>query len=89
MEERSNVITFKGGPMTLLGAEVKVGDPAPAFKLVGRDMAEIDSASFDGKVRVLSVAPSIDTPVCAAQTRTFNKAASDLSSDVVLSLIHI
>ena len=84
MVERSNAATFKGSPLTLVGSEVRVGDQAPLFKLVGNDLADIDSASFDGKVRVLSVAPSLDTPVCATQTRTFNKEAVNLSDDVVI-----
>ncbi len=84
MTERSNVATFKGGPLTLLGPEVRVGDRAPDFKLVGNDLADIDSAGLGGKVLVLSVAPSLDTPVCATQTRTFNEQAVGLSDDVVI-----
>ena len=70
--------------MTLLGPEVRVGDRAPDFKLVGNDLADIDSAGLGGKVLVLSVAPSLDTPVCATQTRTFNEQAVGLSDDVVI-----
>ncbi len=84
MAERANAATFKGKPLTLVGAEVKVGDRSPHFKLVGNDLSDIDCTSFHGKVRVLSVAPSLDTPVCAAQTRTFNKEAINLSEDVVI-----
>ena len=84
MAERTNVATFKGNPITLVGTEIKKGDPAPHFKLVGNDLADIECASFHGKVQVLSVAPSIDTPVCALQTRTFNKEAVGLSEDVVV-----
>jgi thiol peroxidase len=51
---------------------------------VGNDLADIDCASFEGKVLVLSVAPSIDTPVCATQTRVFNQEAAGLSEDVVI-----
>ena len=84
MTERANAATFKGNPLTLWGPEIKVGDQAPSFKLVGNDLADIESQSFHGKVRVLSVAPSIDTPVCATQTRTFNREAVSLSEDVVI-----
>ena len=84
MVERVNAATFKGSPLTLAGAEIKVGDQAPHFKLVGNDLADIECEAFHGKVRVLSVAPSIDTPVCATQTRTFNKEAVGLSEDVVI-----
>ena len=84
MIERTGAATFKGKPLTLVGAEIKVGNQAPHFRLVGNDLADVESATFHGKVRVLSVAPSLDTPVCAAQTRTFNKEAVNLSEDVVI-----
>jgi thiol peroxidase len=84
MTERANAATFKGKPLTLVGPELKVGDQAPHFKLVGNDLSDVDCSSFHGKVRVLSVAPSLDTPVCAAQTRRFNQEAVDLSGDVVI-----
>jgi thiol peroxidase len=84
MTERAKAVTFRGGPLTLVGAELKTGSQAPDFKLVGGNLADIESSSLEGKVRVLSVAPSIDTPVCALQTRTFNKQATELSDDVVI-----
>ena len=84
MTERANAVTFKGKPLTLVGPEIKAADQAPHFKLVGNDLADIECESFHGKVRVLSVAPSIDTPVCATQTRTFNKETIGLSEDVVV-----
>ena len=84
MTERTGAVTFKGKPMTLIGPEIKVGDQAPHFKVVGNDLADVECKSFHGKVRVLSVAPSVDTPVCAVQTRTFNKEAAGLSKDVVV-----
>ena len=84
MTERTNAATFKGSPLTLAGPEIRVGDQAPHFRLVGNNLADIECESFHGKVRVLSVAPSIDTPVCATQTRTFNKEATGLSADVVI-----
>ena len=84
MTERSGAVTFKGKPVTLIGPEIKMRDETPHFKLVGNDLADIECESFHGKVRVLSVAPSIDTPVCAMQTRTFNKEAAGLSEDVVV-----
>ena len=82
MAERAGAVTFKGGPMTLVGDEVKVGDKAPAFKVTGQDMSDITNADYAGKVLVLSVVPSLDTPVCATQTRKFNEKAADLSGDV-------
>ena len=82
MPERSGAVTFKGNPMTLEGNEVKVGDTAPHFTLTANDLSDLSCEQLHGKVRVLSVVPSIDTPVCATQTRKFNEAATKLSSDV-------
>lgn len=84
MAERNDVATFKGNAVTLLGSEIKVGQEAPHFKLVGNDLADIECKAFHGKTVVLSVAPSLDTAVCATQTRTFNKEAVELSDDVVV-----
>ncbi len=84
MAERTGVITFKGNPMTLVGPEIKTGDSLPAFKVTGQDLGDITNDNFKGKVLVLSVVPSVDTPVCAAQTRKFNEQASKLSDDVAI-----
>lgn len=66
-------ITFKGGKLTVRGRELKVGDALPNFKLTGVDMKDILPAQFAGKVLVLSIVPSLDTPVCAVQTKRFNQ----------------
>lgn len=83
--EKSNVkITFQGNPLTLLGTEVKVGDVAPDFTVLGGDLSPVKLSDYKGKVVILSVFPSVDTPVCAAQTRTFNKEVVALGSDVAV-----
>jgi thiol peroxidase len=82
MTERKGAITFKGGPMTLIGPEIKVGDKLPAFKLTGQDLGDITNDHFAGKVLVISVVPSLDTPVCATQTRKFNEQAAKLGDGV-------
>ncbi len=85
--ERSGAVTFKGEPMTLVGNEVKVGDPAPEFSVTGTDMSAMTLADTKGKVRLLSVVPSLDTSVCSIQTRRFNDEAKSLGDDVeVLTL---
>jgi thioredoxin-dependent peroxiredoxin len=72
---RSGVITFKGTPLTLAGAEVKRGQSAPDFKLnyFEGGMKEIRLADLKGKPTILSVVPSLDTAVCAMQTKKFNE----------------
>jgi thiol peroxidase len=75
-------VTFKGGALTLLGSEVRVGDRAPDFQVLGQDLSPVTLASGKGKVRILSIVPSLDTPVCDQQTRRFNQEASRLPDGV-------
>ncbi len=89
MEKRENVVTFAGNPVTLLGSEVKVGQTAPAFTVVANDLSPKTLADFAGKVKVISVVPSLDTGVCDAATRYFNKEATGLGEDVVVLTISV
>lgn len=84
METNNMNVTFKGNPVQLLGKEVKVGDLAPDFTVAGNQLQPIKLSDFKGKVVILSVFPSLDTPVCAAQNRKFNEAASKLSDEIVI-----
>ena len=84
MLERTGVVTFKGGPMTLVGNEVKVGEKAPGFAALANDLSEVSLSSFKGKVVVIAAAPSLDTPVCDTQTRRFNAEAGKLGDEVVV-----
>jgi thioredoxin-dependent peroxiredoxin len=79
-------ITFKNSPVTLLGNEVKVGDNAPDFTVLSNDLAPVTLSDSKGKVRLISVVPSIDTGVCDAQTRRFNEEASSLGNVEVLTI---
>ncbi|MDQ0231045.1 thiol peroxidase [Metabacillus malikii] len=79
-------ITFKNSPVTLLGNEVKVGDTAPDFTVLANDLSPVTLADTNGKVRIISVVPSIDTGVCDAQTRRFNEEGSKLSNVEVLTI---
>jgi thioredoxin-dependent peroxiredoxin len=71
---RSGVMTFKGAPLTLAGNEVKEGQQAPDFTLhyFEGGMKTITPADLKGKPTILSVVPSLDTAVCAMQTKKFN-----------------
>lgn len=80
MEERKNIITFMNEPVTLLGKGVNVGDKAEDFKAIKKDMSEFDLSELKGKNILISVVPSIDTPVCEEQTKIFNKEASELKN---------
>jgi thiol peroxidase len=87
MQERTGIITFKGKPMTLLGPELKVGEKAPAFRVVDNGMAAVTLADFQGKVKIISAVPSLDTPVCDMETRRFNQEAATLPDRVVVLTI--
>lgn len=75
-------VTFKNEPVTLLGKEVAVGDKAPNFTVLANDLRPVTLADSKGKIRLISVIPSIDTGVCATQTRKFNEEAASLGEDV-------
>jgi thiol peroxidase len=64
----------------------KVGSKAPAFKLVGGDLADVTLQTFAGKRKVLNIFPSVDTPTCATSVRKFNAQANDLNNAVVLCI---
>lgn len=89
MEERQGIITFKGNPMTLVGPELKVGEPAPEFTVVDGSMAKVHLAAFAGKVKLISAVPSLDTPVCDTETRRFNVEAAQLPGDVAVLTISL
>ena len=82
--ERANGITVKGNGVTLIGPELKAGDSAPDFTVVDKGLQEKRLSDFAGKVKILSVTPSLDTPVCDAQLRRFNDEAAKLGDNVAV-----
>jgi thioredoxin-dependent peroxiredoxin len=86
MEKHSGHITFGGNPLTLAGDLVKVGDKAKDFTVLASDLKPHKLSDYDGKIRILSVVPSIDTGICAAQTRRFNVEAAKLENVVILTM---
>ena len=89
MEKRTGVVTFAGNPIALLGKEVKVGDKAPAFTVLDNGLGEKTLADYAGKVKVISVVPSLDTGVCDAQTHWFNQNVSKLGENVVVLTVSV
>jgi thiol peroxidase len=81
-QERKAAVTLRGNPLTLLGPEIKPGQPAPEFTAVGTDLKEVKLADGRGKVVVLSSVPSLDTPTCDTETRRFNQEAAGLGDGV-------
>jgi thiol peroxidase len=87
MEKQKWTVTMKGNPLTLVGNEVIVGQPAPDFEVIANDMSSVKLSSFKGKVCIICSVPSLDTSVCDIETRRFNEEAGKLGSDVVVLTI--
>jgi len=85
--ERSGAVTFKGNPLTLLGNAVSVGQAAPDFSLIANDLSRVSLGDSAGKVRLLSVVPSLDTGICDLQTKRFNEEAGKLGAEVIIYTI--
>ncbi len=77
-------VTLAGEPVTLFGSFPAVGQTAPDFTLVDKDLQDVSLQNFVGKRKVLNIVPSLDTAICATSTRKFNEAASQLNNTVVL-----
>ncbi len=84
MQERQNVITMKGKPLTLKGPDIAVGEKAPDFTALDGELNSVKLGDFHGKIKVISVTPSLDTPVCDLQLRRFNHEAATMPEDVVV-----
>jgi len=84
--ERPGATTLRGNPLTLIGPELKPGDAAPDFNLVDGSLKPVTLADTAGQVRIISVVPSLDTPVCDAQTKRFNEAAASLPGIDILTV---
>ena len=82
--ERTGKITIHGNPLTLIGPEITVGSKAPAFSALDKELKAVKLSDFSGKIRIISVTPSLDTPVCDIQINKFNKEAAQFSDDVVV-----
>ncbi|RXI38419.1 thiol peroxidase [Clostridium tetani] len=78
-------VTFKGNPVTLVGNELKVGDKAPDFTVVNNNMEDFSFKDTKG-VRIISAIPSLDTPVCDLETKTFNKEASAIPNVTIYTI---
>src|SRR5689334_12929230 len=84
--ERAGATTLKGNPLTLVGPELKAGDSAPDFSLTGGDLKPVTLKDTGAQVRIISVVPSLDTPVCDAQTKRFNEEAAKLTGVDILTV---
>src|SRR6266700_4333408 len=84
--ERPGATTLKGKPLTLIGPELKPGDAAPDFSLTDNSLGAVKLADTGDHVRIISVIPSLDTPVCDAQTKRFNEEAAKMPGVDVITV---
>ena len=89
MSKVATAVTLKGKPVTLVGTEPEIGKSAPDVTLVANDLSEFKLSSLKGKKVILSVVPSLDTPVCDLQTKRFNQEAAKLGQDVKIVTISV
>ena len=86
--ERTGVIQVGGKDATVIGEDVKVGQPAPEFSAQGLDWSMVRGlADTAGKVRIIAAVPSLETEVCDRETRRFNVEAASLSQDIVIVVL--
>jgi thioredoxin-dependent peroxiredoxin len=77
-------IKLAGNPINVEGSFPAVGAGLSSFTLAGKDLSDVNLDRFAGKRKVLNIVPSLDTPVCATSTRTFNKRANEVDNTVML-----
>lgn len=77
---------MKGNPLTLLGPELQSGDYAPDFSVVDGTLSTVNLEKTGHNVRIISVVPSLDTPVCDAQTKRFNEEAAKLPNVDIITV---
>ena len=84
--ERPGATTMRGNPLTLIGPELKSGDAAPDFTVTDNNLKPVTLKDTGSSVRIISVVPSLDTPVCDAQTKRFNEEAAKLPDVEILTV---
>ena len=80
--ERKGIVTIEGNPLTLIGNEIKVGDKAPEFVCLDKDLKEVKLGDYAGKIKVIASVPSLDTPVCDLEIKRFQSEATTLSGEI-------
>lgn len=77
-------VSLQGNEIHVSGKIPAVGTQAPDFVLVNRDLEDISLTKFKGKRKLISIVPSLDTPVCASSTKKFNEAIEKLEDSVCI-----
>lgn len=90
LQERTGAVTFKGESKTLVGPELRVGEPLPQFTLVGADLQPVTPQKVTGggtRAALLIVVPSLDTGVCSLESKTFNARFGELPEGVAAYVV--
>ena len=82
-----NTVAMKGNPLPLSGQAIKLGEPLPSAMVTGANLGPVDIATGNGKVRIISVVPSVDTPTCEAQTHLLSEKDRKLAEQVEMITI--
>jgi thiol peroxidase len=82
-----NTVAMKGSPLPLKGQAIKLGEPLPSAMVTGSNLGAVDIATGNGKVRIISVVPSVDTPTCEAQTHQLSEKDRKLAEQVEMITI--
>jgi thiol peroxidase len=88
-EPRKGEVTMKGNPIDLVGPRLQPGDTAPDFTCVDTNLGAVSLKDSKGKVRLFSVVPSLDTPVCSIQTKRFAEEVNALGDKVAAFTISL
>ena len=90
VQERTGAVTFKGNPITLLGPELRVGDPAPEFALTAGDLSNVTREILldaGRRAALLIAVPSLDTSVCSLESQKFNRRLGEIPGDVQAAVV--
>ena len=83
--ERKGIFSFKNQDVTVVGADIQVGQQAPEFDVTAMDWSAFKGLQDTaGKVRIIGSLPSLSTSVCDRETRRFNQEAAGLGEDIVI-----
>jgi len=82
-------VTLKGNPVTLHGNVPDAGQVAPNFTLTANDLSSVSLSDTSGKIRLISVVPSIDTPTCSIETKRFNQELDNTGGNVVAYTVSV
>lgn len=86
-EIRKGDVRLGRNPLDVRGSRLSIGEIAPNFDLIATNMSHRTLSDYDGKIKILSILPSLDTSVCDAQTRRFNEEAAGLDDNIVILTI--